>query len=95
MLELGQLRLLDCDTKLIIPVDTHVRFICTSADVIHCFSVPSLGVKIDCNPGRLNQVSVLAEREGVFYGTCAELCGVSHSAMPISVEVVSLPKFLE
>lgn len=95
LLEEGQLRLLDCDTKLIVPIDTHIRFICTSADVIHNFAISSLGIKIDCNPGRLNQVSALIERPGVFYGMCHELCGVNHSAMPIAMEAVSLDNFLE
>ena len=66
-LELGQFRLLDVDNKVIIPTDTHVRLIVTGADVIHSFAVPSLGVKIDCVPGRLNQTSILAERTGTFY----------------------------
>ncbi|WP_461038756.1 cupredoxin domain-containing protein, partial [Streptomyces mayteni] len=64
------------------------------ADVIHDFAVPSLGLKIDCTPGRLNQVSVITEREGVYYGQCSELCGVMHGFMPIAVEAVSLDKYL-
>lgn len=95
LLEDGQLRLLDTDTSIVAPVDTHIRFIVSAADVIHDFAIPSLGIKIDACPGRLNQVSALIEREGVFYGQCSELCGVAHSAMPIKLEVVSLPEFLE
>jgi cytochrome c oxidase subunit 2 len=75
-LELGQLRLLDVDNRLIVPVNTHIRFIVSSTDVIHDFAVPSLGLKIDATPGRLNQTSALIEREGVFYGQCSEICGV-------------------
>jgi cytochrome c oxidase subunit 2 len=67
-LELGQLRLLDVDNRLVVPVDTHVRYIITSTDVIHDWAVPSLGIKVDATPGRLNQASALIEREGVFYG---------------------------
>ena len=67
-LELGQFRLLEVDNKVIIPVDCHIRLIITSSDVLHSFAVPSLGVKLDACPGRLNQVSFLAERTGVFYG---------------------------
>nr|UEV87046.1 cytochrome c oxidase subunit 2 [Grifola frondosa] len=67
-LELGQFRLLDVDNKVIIPTDTHIRLIVTGADVIHSFAVPSLGIKIDAVPGRLNQTSILAERTGTFYG---------------------------
>ena len=74
-LEDGQLRLLDVDNRVVVPIDTHIRFIVTGADVIHDFAVPSL--KIDGVPGRLNQTSVLIEREGVFYGQCSEIliCG--------------------
>jgi cytochrome c oxidase subunit 2 len=95
LLEDGQLRLLDTDTSVVVPVDTHIRFVVTAADVIHDFAVPSLGIKIDAAPGRLNQVSALIQREGVFYGQCSEICGQSHSAMPIKIEAVSLPAFLE
>lgn len=94
LLEVGQLRLLDTDTSVVCPVDTHIRFVVTGADVIHDFAVPSLGIKIDACPGRLNQISALVQREGVFYGQCSELCGVAHSAMPIKVEVVSLASFM-
>jgi cytochrome c oxidase subunit 2 len=93
-LELGQFRLLDVDNKLIIPVDCHIRFIITGSDVLHSFSVPSLGLKLDAVPGRLNQVSFLAERVGTFYGQCSEICGVWHGFMPIVVEAVSSPDFL-
>jgi cytochrome c oxidase subunit 2 len=93
-LEDGQLRLLDVDNRVVVPVDTHIRFVVTGADVIHDFAVPSLGLKIDCTPGRLNQTSVFIQREGVFYGQCSELCGVYHGFMPIAVEAVSLPKYL-
>jgi cytochrome c oxidase subunit 2 len=94
MLEDGQLRMLDTDTSIVLPVDTHVRFVVTSADVLHDFAVPALGLKVDAAPGRLNQISTLVQREGVFYGQCSELCGVAHSAMPIKVEVVNLKDFL-
>ena len=93
-LELGQFRLLDVDNKVIIPTDTHVRLIVTGADVIHSFAVPSLGVKIDCVPGRLNQTSILAERTGTFYVQCSEICGVYHGFMPIAVEAVSVQDYL-
>jgi cytochrome c oxidase subunit 2 len=93
-LELGQLRLLEVDNRVIVPINTHIRVIVTGADVIHSFAVPSLGLKIDAVPGRLNQTSVLIEREGVYYGQCSEICGVHHGFMPIVVEAVSLDKFL-
>lgn len=93
-LEDGGLRLLDVDQQVVLPVDTHVRFIVTGGDVIHDFAVPALGLKIDAIPGRLNQTSVLVEREGNYYGQCSEICGVLHSAMPIHIETVSLEKFI-
>jgi heme/copper-type cytochrome/quinol oxidase subunit 2 len=93
-LEPGQLRLLEVDNRVILPVDTHIRFIVTARDVIHSFAVPSLGLKLDALPGRLNQTSVILNREGVFFGQCSELCGILHYAMPIVIQSVSLDKYL-
>ena len=93
-LELGQFRLLDCDNRLVIPIDCHIRIIVTSSDVLHSFAVPSFGIKSDACPGRLNQASILAERTGVFYGQCSEICGVYHGFMPIVVEAVSVNDYL-
>lgn len=90
----GQLRLLDVDNRVVVPVDTHIRFVVTGADVIHDFAVPALGLKIDCTPGRLNQTSVFIQRPGVFYGQCSELCGVYHGFIPIAIEAVSLDEYL-
>jgi len=92
-LETGDLRLLETDTHLVVPVNTHIRVIITAADVLHSWSVPSLGVKLDAVPGRLNQTAFLANREGVFYGQCSEICGANHAYMPIVVESVSLDKY--
>ena len=93
-LELGQLRLLEVDNRVVIPVNTHVRMIMTSADVLHSWAVPSLGVKTDAVPGRLNQTPIFVKREGVFYGQCSELCGANHAFMPIVVEAVSLDNYI-
>uniref|UniRef100_A0A915KQZ6 cytochrome-c oxidase n=1 Tax=Romanomermis culicivorax TaxID=13658 RepID=A0A915KQZ6_ROMCU len=93
-LEMGQFRLLEVDNRIVVPVDTRVRIVATAADVIHSFAVPSLGVKVDCIPGRINQTSFLIDREGVFYGQCSELCGTAHGFMPIVVEAVSLDKYI-
>lgn len=93
-LENGDLRLLEVDNRIVIPVNTQVRVVITGADVIHCFAVPSLGVKADAIPGRLNQVSFLAKRPGTYYGQCSEICGSDHSFMPIVVEAVSQEKFI-
>lgn len=94
-LEDGALRMLEVDNRVILPEHTHSRFIITAADVIHSFAVPALGIKSDAYPGRLNQISVYANRTGVFYGQCSELCGILHSSMPIAIESCELEKFLE
>jgi cytochrome c oxidase subunit 1 len=93
-LEKGGLRMLEVDNRVIIPEITHTRFIVTSADVIHSFAIPSLGVKCDAYPGRLNQFSVLINRTGTMYGQCSEICGPLHPGMPIVVESLILPDFL-
>ena len=93
-LEPSQLRLLEVDNRVVVPVNTHVRFIVTSADVLHSWSVPSLGVKCDAVPGRLNAVHIFIKREGLFYGQCSELCGANHGFMPIVVESVSLDNYV-
>ncbi len=93
-LKLGDLRLLEVDNRLVLPVETHIRVVVTAADVLHCWALPSLAMKMDACPGRLNQVSLFIEREGVFYGQCSEICGVNHGFMPIAVEVVSLENYL-
>jgi cytochrome c oxidase subunit 2 len=86
--------MLEVDNRVILPELTHVRFIITSADVIHSFACPALGIKCDAYPGRINQVSSLANREGIFYGQCSEICGVLHSSMPIVIEMKNLEDFL-
>ena len=93
-LEEGSLRMLEVDNKVILPELTHVRFIITAADVIHCFACPALGIKCDGYPGRLNQISLFINREGIFYGQCSEICGILHSSMPIVIESVSIEKYL-
>ena len=93
-LEEGGLRMLEVDNRVIVPEETHIRFVITSGDVIHSFAAPSLGIKCDAYPGRLNQVSTFINREGVFYGQCSEICGILHSSMPIVIQAVSLQNFL-
>lgn len=93
-LEDGKLRMLEVDNRVILPEITHTRFIISSGDVIHSYACPALGIKCDAYPGRLNQVSVLVNREGVFFGQCSEICGILHSSMPIVIESVSLEKYL-
>ena len=86
-------RLLAVDNELVVPVNKVVRVQVTGADVIHAFAVPSFGIKIDAIPGRLNETWFKAEREGVYYGQCSELCGKDHAFMPIAVRVVSEQAF--
>jgi len=85
----GSFRLLEVDNRVVLPVQTHVRVLVTAADVLHSWAIPSLGVKVDACPGRLNQVFIFLKREGVFYGQCSEICGVNHGFMPIVIKVVS------
>ncbi|KAI3911514.1 hypothetical protein MKW98_010401 [Papaver atlanticum] len=86
--ELGQSRLLEVDNRVVVPAKTYIRIIITSADVLHSWVVPSLGVKCDAVPGRSNQTSILVQREGVYYGQCSEIRGTNHAFMPIVVEAV-------
>ena len=89
----GQVRLLETDNRIVLPVDTTIRVLVTAADVIHSWAVPAFGVKTDAVPGRLNETWIRIEREGVYYGQCSELCGTLHGFMPITVEAVSKDAF--
>ena len=93
-LELGELRLLEVDNRIVLPINTHIRILVTAADVLHSWAIPSLGVKIDACTGRLNQTSVFILRSGVYYGQCSEICGVGHGNMPIVIEAVSIDKYI-
>ncbi len=92
-LQPGELRLLEVDNRLVVPVDTNIRVLTTSTDVIHSWAVPAFGIKRDAVPGRLNETWFKATRTGVFYGQCSELCGKDHGFMPIAVEVVTKEQF--
>nr|UXG58548.1 cytochrome c oxidase subunit 2 [Dermacentor albipictus]UXG58685.1 cytochrome c oxidase subunit 2 [Dermacentor albipictus] len=87
-------RLLETDNNLVIPVNTNIKFLISSADVIHSWTIPSLGLKMDAIPGRLNQCFSSSNRPGMFYGQCSEICGANHSFMPISLEITSLKNFM-
>nr|AQP29149.1 cytochrome c oxidase subunit 2 [Odontotermes nr. pauperans RDCT160] len=87
-------RLLDTDNRIVLPVNSPTRVIVTAADVLHSWTVPSLGVKTDATPGRLNQVSFSINRPGILYGQCSEICGANHSFMPITIESVTTNKFI-
>nr|YP_010998688.1 cytochrome c oxidase subunit II [Ocypode sinensis]WPM86848.1 cytochrome c oxidase subunit II [Ocypode sinensis] len=93
-LQESEFRLLDVDNRTVLPLNTQIRVLISAADVIHSWTVPSLGVKADAIPGRLNQSSFLINRPGLFFGQCSEICGANHSFMPIVIESVSINSFL-
>lgn len=90
----GEFRLLEVDNRVILPYLTQIRLLVTAADVIHSWTIPSLGIKADAIPGRLNQLNVFFNRPGIFYGQCSEICGANHSFMPIRVEAINPTDFL-
>lgn len=92
---LNEARLLEVDNSIVIPLNNQIRIIVRATDVIHSWTVPALGVKIDAVPGRLNQISFLANRPGIFYGQCSEICGANHSFIPIKIEVISIKDFIK
>ncbi len=81
----GQLRLLETDNRLLLPIKTHIRLLITSADVLHSWTIPSFGIKVDACPGRLNQATLFIKRPGLYFGQCSEICGINHGFMPIVV----------
>nr|ATN41143.1 cytochrome c oxidase subunit 2 [Diptera sp. 66 LC-2017] len=88
-------RLLDTDNRVILPFNYFIRILVTAMDVIHSWTVPSLGIKVDATPGRLNQLNFLINRSSIFYGQCSEICGANHSFMPITIESINLKYFLK
>jgi len=86
-------RLLAVDNEVVVPVDTTVRVLVTASDVIHAFAMPAFGVKVDAVPGRINETWFKAQREGLYYGQCSELCGKDHAFMPIAIRVVSQSQY--
>lgn len=85
---------LDVDNRLVLPTNSNILFLVTSADVLHSWTVPSLGLKVDSIPGRLNYLSTLVLNSGVYYGQCSEICGSNHRFIPIVVEFVPMESFL-
>nr|QTC08216.1 cytochrome c oxidase subunit II [Chauliodes pectinicornis] len=92
---LSGFRLLDVDNRIVLPMLSQIRILVTAADVLHSWTIPSLGVKIDATPGRLNQSSFFINRPGLFYGQCSEICGANHSFMPIVIESISTNSFIK
>nr|YP_010287483.1 cytochrome c oxidase subunit II [Cotta incongruaria]UKT61814.1 cytochrome c oxidase subunit 2 [Cotta incongruaria] len=93
-LSLNNFRLLDVDNRIILPMNNQIRIMVTASDVIHSWTIPSLGVKVDANPGRLNQTNFFINRPGIYYGQCSEICGTNHSFMPIVIESISIKNFI-
>ncbi|YP_002004584.1 cytochrome c oxidase subunit II (mitochondrion) [Propithecus coquereli] len=91
----GELRLLEVDNRVVLPTELSIRMLISSEDVLHSWAVPSLGVKTDAIPGRLNQATLMTSRPGIYYGQCSEICGANHSFMPIVLELVPLKHFEE
>nr|YP_010032939.1 cytochrome c oxidase subunit II [Protaeolidiella atra]QOW38673.1 cytochrome c oxidase subunit 2 [Protaeolidiella atra] len=94
-LSVGDYRLLEVDNRAVVPFGLDTTVIATSADVLHAWALPSMGVKMDAVPGRLNSFSMFVEKPGVYYGQCSEICGANHSFMPIVVEAVSVQDFID
>lgn len=88
-------RLLDVDNRIVIPFNSHIKFLISSADVIHSWTLPSLRIKIDAVPGRLNQSFSFSSRPGLFFGQCSEICGANHRFIPISLEITSPNNFIK
>lgn len=88
-------RLLDVDNRVILPINNQIRILISATDVLHSWTIPSLGIKVDATPGRLNQTNFLINRSGLFFGQCSEICGANHSFIPILLERTSFKKFLK
>nr|YP_009526504.1 cytochrome c oxidase subunit II [Triaenodes tardus]AXU98787.1 cytochrome c oxidase subunit II [Triaenodes tardus] len=95
MMNTNQLRLLDVDNRLVLPMKTQIRNLITASDVIHSWTIPMLGVKTDATPGRMNQLNIYLNSPGLFYGQCSEICGMNHSFMPIMLESISMKIFIK
>lgn len=89
-LKIGELRLLEVDNRLLLPTRSHIRIIITSDDVIHSWAIPSLGIKIDANPGRMNHCHFFIFSSNIFYGQCSELCGTGHGFMPVVIQSIPI-----
>nr|YP_009536184.1 cytochrome c oxidase subunit II [Exorista civilis]YP_009540713.1 cytochrome c oxidase subunit II [Clemelis pullata]AYM35215.1 cytochrome c oxidase subunit 2 [Exorista civilis]AYQ22802.1 cytochrome c oxidase subunit II [Clemelis pullata] len=94
-LSMNNFRLLDVDNRIILPMNSQIRILVSAADVIHSWTIPALGVKVDATPGRLNQTNFMINRPGLFYGQCSEICGANHSFMPIVIESITTNYFIK
>lgn len=94
-INIDSFRLLDVDNRIILPTNNQIRILVTATDVLHSWTIPSLGVKIDATPGRLNQTNFFINRPGLFFGQCSEICGANHSFMPIVIESIPTNHFIK
>nr|YP_009995287.1 cytochrome c oxidase subunit II [Gymnochthebius lividus]QNP09690.1 cytochrome c oxidase subunit 2 [Gymnochthebius lividus] len=94
-MKINNFRLLDVDNRVILPYNSQIRMMISSSDVLHSWTIPSLSVKIDATPGRLNQINFFMNRAGLFFGQCSEICGANHSFMPIVIESISSNFFIK
>lgn len=94
-LSIDSFRLLDVDNRVILPINLQIRILVRAADVIHSWTIPALGVKVDRTPGRLNQTNFLINRTGLLYGQCSEICGANHSFIPIVIERIPITYFIK
>ena len=94
-LKANELRLLEVDNRTVIPYNTQIRLLVSAADVIHSWTIPSIGIKVDALPGRLNQLRMFSLRPGILYGQCSEICGANHRFIPIVLEVVKPSDFIQ
>jgi cytochrome c oxidase subunit 2 len=94
-INLDSFRLLDVDNRIILPINNQIRILVTATDVLHSWTIPSLGVKIDANPGRLNQTNFFINRPGLYFGQCSEICGANHSFIPIVIESIPTNHFIK
>jgi cytochrome c oxidase subunit 2 len=90
---MGYFRLLETNQRLVLPTNVHIRLLISSVDVLHSWTIPSLGIKVDACPGRLNAANIFLKRFGLFFGQCSEICGVNHGFMPIALVAVPTLKF--
>lgn len=91
---LNSIRLIETDNKIMIPYNTQTRILVTSYDVIHSWTIPVLGIKIDASPGRINQGNLILTRPGLFFGQCSEICGANHRFIPIIIERININSFI-
>nr|AML26095.1 cytochrome c oxidase subunit II [Staphylinidae sp. BMNH 1274257] len=94
-MNLFNFRLLDVDNRIAVPFNSQIRMLITAADVLHSWTIPSLSIKLDATPGRLNQLTFYINRTGIFFGQCSEICGANHSFMPIVLESISPNYFIK